>query len=397
MPRDLSSTQVAALQEDGDFRVARCLYMQLRDGGRTKSWVIRYRFGGRLKRMGIGPYRLVNFKQAQAAAIDAQQLLLRGVDPMAARDAAKPKATITFERATEEYIKAFKAGWSHPKHASQVTAHMRNYAFPTLKDRPVDHIDTNDVVKILQPIWETKHETATRVRARIEAILDWATAAKHRTGDNPAAWSILQYRLPSTASVAKVEHFAAVPHEVAPKVFKALQRVDTTVSKALQFIALTAMRPGAVLGAKWGEFDLTAQLPVWTVPAGRMKGRGTHRREFRVPLSPTAVALVQSLRPEGAKPDWCVFKGLTRLRPVSDTALRVLLRKVCDVPDVTSHGWRTTFRTWCADKTAVPREVAEMALAHTVGSKVERAYQRSDLFDVRVPVMAGWATYLSAV
>lgn len=392
MPKALSASEVTALSEDGDHYVARNLWIQIRDDGKTKSWVIRYQLNGRLKRMGIGPYRLVNYSTALGEAGAAQQLLLKGKDPMAERDAALRPISVTFEEATKAYITAHEAGWSNAKHSHQVRAHLETYAYPVIGKLMVRQIDANDVVKILTPLWTDKHETGTRVRSRIEAVLDWAKSAGYRSGDNPAALKgNLQHRLPPTSRMAKVEHHVAIPLAVAQAVFGRLAAIETRASKALRFIALTGVRYSEGAMATWAEFDLDAK--VWMLPAERAKARKPHR----VPLSAPAVAILRSLWREGTKPERLVFHGPDPKRPVSDTRLRGLLREVCDVPKVTTHGWRSTLRDWAAEQTTFAPMVAEAALQHSLGTKVEVSYLRTDLFEQRQKMMTAWAKFLTGL
>lgn len=391
---DLTNTQIAAIKTDGDYRVSTLLYLQVRSDGRSRSWTLRYRYHGRLQRMGLGPLSLISLKDAQAEALKARVELHHGRDPRATRDAARPKRTITFEEAAKGYVKAFGSKWKHPKHGQQVLAHLNNYAYPRIGKRPVGDIESADVVKILEPIWESKHETATRVRARIEAVLEWCIAGGHRPGPNPASWDLLQFRFPS--GVGRVKHFERVEPDDAPKVYAALKDIGSITAKASMLQALTGMRNDAVLKARWAEFDLDGDQPVWTVPGERVKG---WQQDFRVPLAPAAVKLLRSLKRHDDRP---VFPGTNPLKPVSDTALLKALRKAAtaakaeNADTVTNHGWRSCLRDWTADSTDYPREVGETAIAHVVGGKVERAYARTDHFERRVALMADWATYLTA-
>lgn len=385
----LSAAEVAALRQNGDYYVDRNLWVQIRDGGRTKSWIFRYRINGRLRRMGLGPVRLLTLDKARRKAIGFQQQLLDGIDPMDARADERRGPVPTFEDCSEAFVKEQAASWTNDKHRWQWKRTLEIYASPVIGALPVDQITSNHIMRILEPIWLTKTETADRVRSRIERILDWARVAGHREGPNPATWKgELEYRLPAPSKVQRIVHHPAVPHAEAPAVFAKLAQVDTTVSKALRFVALTAVRVGEALGATWSEFEFDEG--VWAIPAGRTKLRRPHR----VPLSKPALDILQSLRREDTKPDWLVFHGPRRERPVSDASLRKLLRKH-GPDDATTHGWRSTFRDWCAEKTDYPREVAEAALAHTLGSKVETAYLRSDLFSQRVNLMADWASYVT--
>jgi integrase len=391
VPQTLSSTEVAALAADGDHYVDRNLRLQIRNGGKTRSWVFRYQINGRLKRMGLGPTRLVTYSSAQKKAIAAQTLLLDGVDPMASRDAARQPSGMTFDQCASGYIAAHKSGWTNDKHAYQWSQSLNTYASPVIGKLSVAQVDANHIVKILQPIWSTKSETADKLRSRLERVLDWARASGYRSGENPAKWKgELQHRLPPLSRVQVIKSHVAVPYADVPALYAKLSGGKTVSAKALMMVMLTASRVGEVLGATWQEFELDAEIPIWTIPATRMKMRRPHR----VPLSTAAVALVKALQREDGKPTDLVFNGQVRGKKLSDAAVRKLLRKV-SFEDADTHGLRSSFRDWCADKTTYPREVPEMALAHNVGSEVERAYFRSDLIEQRAKLMGDWAKYLA--
>lgn len=391
MPRTLTATEVTALCNDGDHHVDRNLWLQIRDGGRTRSWVMRYRHQGRLRRMGLGPARLVTFTEAKRKVVDGQKLLLDGIDPMQARDAVRRTTSMTFADCAKAYIAAHKAGWSNAQHVYQWTQTVETYANPVIGSLPVDQVDANHIVRILEPIWTTKSETADRLRSRIERILDWARVAGYRSGDNPAKWrGELEHRLPPLSRVQVIKSHVAIPYPEAPKVYAALATRSSTSAKVLMTVLLTAMRVGEVLGATWQEFDLDADIPVWSVPAERMKMRRPHR----VPLSAPVIALLKAVRRDDAGPVDLVFNGLVRGKKLTNAAVRKLLRKI-SIPDADTHGLRSTFRDWCAEQTSYPREVPELALAHSVGTDVERAYFRSDLFEQRAKLMTDWAAFLT--
>ena len=386
MPKDLTTAQVAVLSAEGTHRVAPSLYLQIRGGNR--SWLFRYRYRTKQLWMSFGPARLLTLTEAKGKAIAAQKLLLDGIDPRQARDAERQTTqSITFAEATDAFISAHEAGWSNPQHRYQVRQTLESYAFPVIGKLPVDQVDANHVVKILEPIWFEKTETATRVRSRIEAVLDWAGSAGHRSGDNPARWKgSIRHRLPAPAKVTKVVHHVAVAIDALPGVYAALSARQQTTAKLLRFIMLTAVRFGEAAKMTWAEVDFETE--VWTVPAERMKMRRVHR----VPLSAEAIAILESLRRDSSTPDELVFNSNIRGKPLSDTALRTLLRKVGPA-DADTHGLRSTFRDWCAEK-GYDNDAAEAALAHSLGSKVTVAYLRSDLFQRRVAVMSDWAKFL---
>jgi integrase len=356
-------------------------------GGRT--WVLRATMGGRRRDMGLGGFPDLPLADARTAARKARELIRAGLDPIeearAAISAKRASAAkdVTFKEATAAYIAAHEASWRNAKHAQQWTNTLATYAEPTIGGLLVRDIELTHILAILEPIWTTKTETATRLRGRIEQILDWATARGHRQGLNPARWrGHLDKLLAKPSKVARVEHRAALPVDEVGAFMTDLRGVDGMGARALEFAVLLAARSGEVRGAAWSEIDLKARI--WTVPASRMKGG----REHRVPLSAQAIALLKALpRVEGVD---LVFPA-PRNGPLSDMTLTAVLRrmKVAAVP----HGFRSTFRDWASERTNYPRDAAEMALAHAIGDKVEAAYRRGDLFEKRRRMMADWAKF----
>jgi integrase len=279
------------------------------------------------------------------------------------------------------YLRTHSSKWRNARHASQWTDTLNTYVYPALGELDVSHIDTGHVQRTLEPIWQRIPETARRVRGRIEMILTYATAAKFRSGDNPASWDILQHLLGGKKTV---EHHAALAYAEAPAFFAKLQESESVSCRALAFTILTAARAGEVLGAKWDEIDLQAK--VWTVPPARTKAHRGHR----VPLAESAIAILRALPQNGAHVFYAPGK---HGKPLDDKAMLDVLYRLR--PGVTVHGFRSSFRDWCAERTNYPREVCEMALAHAVGNKVEAAYRRGDLFEKRRQLMAAWSRYLT--
>jgi integrase len=298
--------------------------------------------------------------------------------------AARARA-LTFREAAENYHSQHESAWRNRKHAAQFLSTLRAYAFPVLGNMSVADIDTPAVLRAIESIWLEKTETASRVRGRIESVLDWCTVRGHRTGDNPARWKgHLAEVLPARGKVAKPVHHAAMPYRDIAAFLATLRTREGVAARALEFTILTAARTGEVIGSRWDEIDFEAK--VWTVPAGRMKGGRTHR----VPLSALTVALLRDLPTEDGNPH--IFLGSTRGASLSNMALTAVLRRMgCD--GVTVHGFRSSFRDWAAEQTNYANHIVEMALAHVVGDKVEAAYRRGDLFAKRQQLAEAWSKY----
>jgi integrase len=388
----LNARQVATLKAPGRYGDGQGLYLQITKGG-VQSWLLRYERNGRERWMGLGPVHTIGLQEARERARKARQQLLDGRDPLETRRAERARVAleqakaVTFEEATTGYFNAHQAGWRNAKHRAQFLSTMREYAFPKLGKLAVADIDLGSVLGVLEPIWLTKTETASRVRGRIEAVLDWAAVRNLRTGDNPARWKgHLEHVLAARARLAKPKHHAALPYSEVPAFMAALKQRDGVAAHALEFTILTAARTGEVIGAHWDEIDLGAKT--WTVPAGRIKGG----REHRVPLSAPTLDILHKLPREENNP--FVFIG-PRKRGLSNMAMASVLDRMGQ--DVTVHGFRSTFRDWAAETTAYPNHVVEMALAHTVGDKVEAAYRRGDLFEKRRQLMADWGRYCQTI
>ena len=343
--------------------------------------------------MGLGSIQTVSLAEARIEAEECRKLLRKRLDPIECRKATRGRLeadtakVMTFKDCAEAYIKAHSPGWKNAKHISQWHNTLAAYVYPEFGALPVTEIDVGLVLKALEPIWTTKTETASRVRGRIEIVLDWATARDYRTGSNPARWKgRLDKLLPPRAKVRKVAHHPALPYEEMSAFMKSLRAQDAISARGLEFIILTAARTGEVLGAKWSEINF--EKKVWTIPDGRMKMEAEHR----VPLAPDALAILETMK-EIASSDY-VFPGRDNKRPLSNMAFLQLIKRMGH-GDLTVHGFRSTFRDWAAERTAYPREVAEMALAHAIENKVEAAYRRGDLFEKRRRMMDDWADYCS--
>jgi len=390
--KELSPIEVRRLTRPGRWSVGGVdgLALQVTESG-ARSWVLRITTGGRQREMGMGSFPTVTLAMARDKAREHRALVRQGVDPIAARRsavsiaAAEDRAQRTFSEIAAQYIAQHEASWKSAKHHAQWAATLRTYAEPSIGKLLVRDIRPAHVIAVLEPIWTTKTETATRVRSRIELVLDYATARGYREGVNPARWKgNLDAALPSPAKVAPVRHHAAVHVKEIASFMKRLRSQDGVGARALEFAVLTAARSGEVRGAVWSEVDLAAAL--WTIPAARMKSG----REHRVPLSKAALKLLRSL-PGDRLPDQPVFAGIRG--PLSDMSLTAVLRRM-GVP-ATAHGFRSTFRDWVSEYTQHSSEVAEMALSHAIGDKVEAAYRRGDLFEKRVALMSDWASFLA--
>jgi integrase len=381
--------KVARLNKPGRYGDGLGLWLQVSTFG-TKAWLFRYQLNGRPRQMGLGALHTISLAEARETATACRKLLLDGVDPIEAKrerrvgDAIERARSVTFRAAAEKYIAANERHWKNEKHRAQWGATLATYAYGTIGDLPVGEIDKALVIRVLEPIWETKRETANRLRGRIETVLNWAAAHGYRKeGDNPARWrGHLEHALAKKRP--DVRHHSALPYRELPA-FMASLRVRQGISpKCLEFVILTAARTGEAIAARRTEFDLKERL--WTVPADRMKSG----REHRVPLSDRAIAILKELPSEGE----FAFTGARAGKPLSNMALLKTLRDM-GRGNLTTHGFRSTFRDWAAEQTSYPHEVAEMALAHTISDKVEAAYRRGDLFEKRRRLAAEWERYCS--
>jgi integrase len=386
----LSAVKVANLKQRGMYADGGGLYLQVSQNG-TRSWIFRFKQSGRSRDMGLGSLTAVSLATAREIAADCRRKRSAGLDPIETRKADRREAqlaaarSMTFDQCRDAFIEAHRAGWQNAKHRGQWTASLATYVTPVFGPLPIQSVDVGLVMKALEPIWSTKPETAARVRGRIERILDWSKVRGFRQGENPARWrGHLDVLLPARSKVRQVEHHAALPYSEIGTFMAALRTREGVAARALEFAILTAARTGEVLGARWDEVGLEAK--VWTVPASRMKGG----REHRVPLSRAAVALLKNM--QTVHPNDLVFPGDRRGKPLSNMAMLMVLRRM-DRADLTAHGFRSTFRDWAAECTNFPREVAEAALAHVIGDRVEAAYRRGDLFEKRRRLMEAWAVY----
>lgn len=389
----LSALKVARVSKPGKYGDGNGLYLQVTKQ-LVKSWIFRYTINGGERYMGLGAVHTVGLVDARQEARKARLLLSKGIDPLQAKEeaAAQVRATKlsnkTFSECVTEYILTHKASWKSKKHEKQWTATLESYACPHFGKMNVREINTALVLKALNPIWKTKTETATRLRERIERVLSWAATLGYREGENPARWhGHLQELLPKPSKLKTVEHHPALAHQHIGDFYRRLAAEKGVAARALQLTILTACRTSEVILARWQEIDLERR--VWIIPGERMKGG----REHRVPLVPESAAILRRL--EGQDPTW-VFPGAKEGKPLSNMAMLNVLKRM-GRSNLTVHGFRSTFRVWGAEQTTYPKEMLELALAHAVGTAVEVAYQRSDLFERRRALMKDWALYCSAI
>ncbi|QDO99098.1 DUF4102 domain-containing protein [Ferrovibrio terrae] len=371
------------------------LYLRVTDA-ETRSWIFRYRMAGRTtpRDMGLGPWPVVSLAEARAEALRLQRLKRQGIDPIGAAraeraaNAAQNAKAMTFEEAASRYVAAHAAGWRSAKHAKQWDATLRLYAYPRFGKVQVASIDTAMVINALEPLWAKKTVTASRLRGRIAAVLDWATARGLRSGENPARWQgHLQNLLPARGRVKRTQHHAALPYADIGAFVAKLRAQDGEAARALEFTIMTAARTGEALGAVWAEIDLKAA--VWIVPPEKIKAG----KEHRVPLCARAVEILRQT-PEADRKGY-LFRGRAAKAPLSNMSMLMLLKRM-GRDDLTVHGFRSCFRIWAAEQTNFAREVAEQALAHAIPDKVEAAYRRTDLFDRRRQLMDAWAKFIDA-
>lgn len=388
----LTERAVKAAKAPGLYGDGGGLCLQVGPTG-AKSWVYRYSRGGREHLMGLGPLHARTLDEAREKAREARQQLVDGVDPLQVkqerlqglRAAQHAPKVPTFAVEASHYIAAHKSGWKSPKHQQQWINTLRDYAEPIIGSVPADRITTDHVLAVLRPIWQTKTETATRVRMRIEAVLDYAKVLKHRDGENPARWrGHLDKLLPRPTKVATVEHHAALPYAEVPAFMRDLRAQAGIAALAVEVIILTAARTSEVFNMEWTEVDLDAAL--WSVPAARMKAGKPHE----VPLSTRAVEVLRKMAELGTT--GYVFKGGKEGKPLSNMAGLKLLERM-KRSNVTVHGFRSSFRDWAGEQTAYAREVIEHALAHQIPDRAEAAYARGTLMPKRAKLMQAWCDY----
>lgn len=392
--KPLASIEVQRLTTPGLHFVGEVSGLAMHVSGTgARSWILRCSIAGKRRDMGLGGYPDVTLADARRRARELREQIDNGLDPIGQRREARAALLaarvkmMTFDECADAYISAHTESWGNAKHRQQWRNTLTAYAGPVIGGLSVAMIETGHVLKVLEPIWKTRTITAVRLRGRIESVLSWATTAGYRSGENPARWKgHLQNLLAMPSRIANAGHHAALPYRELGAFMADLRTREGTGARALEFAILTAARSGEVRGASWAEVDLEAAL--WTIPGERMKAKSEHN----VPLSDAALDLLREL-PHGGD---LVFPGAVAGRPLSDMTLTAVLRRM-GRGSLTAHGFRSTFRDWAAEQTAYPGEVVEMALAHTIASRVERAYRRGDLIEKRRRLMADWARYCATV
>lgn len=377
---------VSRLNKPGVYSDGAGLYLRVTEGG-SKHWIFRFTLAGKAHWMGLGPYPEVTVDEARKEALEARRKKRAGINPITQRKAEARNDSKSFQECANEYIASHRSGWKNPKHADQWTNTIATYCGPIIGKLPVKAVDVGLVMRVLDPIWTTKAETANRLRGRIESILDWATVRGYREGENPARWKgHLENLLPKSSRVKRITHHAALGYAQIGELMVSLRQQAGIAAKALEFAILTACRSGEVRLAAWDEIDLNSRI--WVIPGERMKAG----KEHRIPLSDAAMAVLNQME-HSAK---LIFPGRAEGKPLSDMSLSAVLRRM-GRDDLTVHGFRSTFRDWASESTNYPRDVAEMALAHAIGNKVEAAYRRGDLFAKRTRMMEDWAKFCGTV
>lgn len=381
----LTKVKVESLSKPGKYIDSNGLYLSIARS-LSKSWIYRYQISGKRREMGLGPCGQVSLKEAREKAGDARKAQNQGLDPKTERDRLKPTTdSMTFGQCTEAYISSHENSWRNAKHGSQWRNTLNTYAAPIIGSLPVDQVDTSLVMQIIEPIWKTKTETASRVRGRIESVISWAMVKDYHPGPNPALWrGHIDQLLPNRSKIQPVKHHESMPYNDMQAFMGKLILKDSVSAKALEFTILTSVRTSEVLNSQWREIDFDKKI--WTIPAERMKSN----REHRVPLSDQAITLLESL----PRINDYLFSVRTA-SPMSNMAMLSFLKKRMNYPTLTVHGFRSTFRDWVAEVSSFPRELAESALAHVLNDKTEAAYQRGDLLEKRRTMMQAWADYMS--
>ncbi len=390
----LSHSLVKSAKEVGLLSDGGGLYLQISKVG-TKSWLLRFKLHGKRREMGLGSYRDISLADAREMAADARKLVTKSIDPIEQRKATqkalakKAQGKKTFKQCALEYIASMEAGWKHPKHSQQWKNSLINYVYPVFGDWPIDQVDTEAVQRVLTPIWNTKTETAGRVRGRIERILDWAKVKKFRAGENPAYWrGNLEHLYTKPSKIMDIKHMPSLPYEKMTSFLSSLKKKKSIAAGAVQLLIYTVTRPTEALSAKWSEFDLEART--WTIPKDKMKGNIEHV----IPLSDQCFDMLENLH-HFQDSDF-LFPSTKQDKHLSSSAMLKLIKTVgkeVEFPDITAHGFRASFKTWTSDTQNFDWQAVEFCLAHKIKDKAAAAYQRSNLLDKRKPIMSAWSNH----
>jgi integrase len=387
----LTSSKVEAARQPGLLNDGGGLYLSVAKGG-SKSWCFRYMISGRRRTMGLGGVGKVDLREARERARQYRELVEQGIDPVDHRRSepgiAAAKTAMTFRKAALAYIDGKKSGWT-ASYAQQWVVHFEAYVFPEIGALPMQAVNDTDVVlKILEPIWETRTETAWRIRGRMEMVINWSKFRGYCTGENAARWKgHLELQLARPGQIRSVRHHPALPYRDVPEFLKKLRKHRGMAAIALEFTLLNAGRQKETRLARWSEFDLAARI--WTIPGPRMK----MRREHRVALNEPALAILREVAWLKGSDDDFVFPGIKPGRPIGQHVMKTLMRYMGYTGTATAHGFRSTFKDWATEQTDFPTEVIELALAHAIGNKVEAAYRRGDLLEKRRLLSKAWGDF----
>lgn len=390
----LNHSQVKSAKEVGLLSDGGGLYLQISKAG-TKSWLLRFKLHGKRREMGLGSYRDFTLAEAREKAAESRKFVKQDIDPIEQRKASQKalaklaKGKKSFKECALEYIKSMEAGWKHPKHSQQWKNSLINYVYPVFGDWPIDQVDREAVQKVLTPIWNTKTETAGRVRGRIERILDWARVKEYRSGENPAYWrGNLEHLYSKPSKIVDVKHMPSLPYEKMSSFISNLKKKESLAAIAVELLIYTVTRPTEALSAKWNEIDLEART--WKIPKDKMKGNIEHV----IPLSDQCVDMLENL-PHIADSDF-LFPSTKKDKHLSSSAMLKLIKTIgekIEFPDVTAHGFRASFKTWTSETQNFDWQAVEFCLAHKIKDKAAAAYHRSNLLDKRKIIMSAWANY----
>ena len=374
------------IKDPGLYADGNGLFLSVSKTG-SKSWLFRFRWQGKRPEIGLGSYADNTLADAREAMGDCRKLIRKGIDPRSRDRSGDESTALTFTECATQFIKGMRAEWSNSKHQAQWEATLKTYADPVIGHLPVDQVDLEHLLSILTPIWQTKTETATRVRGRIERVLSWAIVKGYRQAPNPALWrGNLDMVLPKPGKVKKATHYAALPYADMPVFWQELVGHKSLSAQALQLLILTTARTSEITAARWDEFDTDAN--VWTIPAARMKAK----REHRVPLTQTAVDLLEAIpRIDNSA---FLFPGLRGNPHISNMAMLKFLKDDMRRPELTVHGFRSTFKDWAMETTTFPGDLSEAQLAHIIKNKAQAAYERGDKLERRRDMLKAWADYL---